>query len=348
MGADFFAKPTASEMNDAWNLVKNGVSDFAKERWNAPLQQYQEAKAQARQGDWSGVDNMGTQLAMSTVGEPKAPELSMEELPRKMRAVEMGFDPTKTYYHGTKADIAAFDSSKLGGSTGTKSAAQAHFFSDSPDIAGLFGYIAPNAKSMEVELANKAAYNEYAQLLNKSMDSKISSAERSRMNELGATMESLQARADALPRSKRTDLETNILPVHLKTENPYIVDMKGREFSDTGMSIADHLERARNDGHDSAIFHNAIDTPHQTQRTPSTITAVFDPSQIRSKFAKFDPSEASSGNISAGVGAAIGAGALGAGMMSQDANASDVFAPPTKDEIKGFLNSKPGKIGAMK
>lgn len=213
------------------------------------------------------------------------PALDMSNEARMQRAKDMGFDTDKTYYHGTKSNIEAFDPSKLGDSTDAGSAKQGFFFSDNPEISDLFAHIAPS----EERSLYKKLDNEYT--------TRFQSGESEKSPEMKKLFKQVDAAQDAIMgKSPYGDIKNNIIPAHLRIKNPFVLDMKGREF-DPG-ELSGLIAKAKEAGHDSAVFKNAIDSPHQTKRTASTITTVFDPSQIRSKFAGFDPSKAGSGNLS--------------------------------------------------
>jgi hypothetical protein len=108
------------------------------------------------------------------------------------------------------------------------------------------------------------------------------------------------------------------IPVYLKSRNPKIVDWGGRPFrgkekDGSGFSIRDYIDQARADGHDSVIIRNVIDT-YDGKGKPSTIRAVFDPSNIRSINAAFDPEKSGSSTLLAAAPfAAVG----GAGLTSE-------------------------------
>jgi hypothetical protein len=96
------------------------------------------------------------------------------------------------------------------------------------------------------------------------------------------------------------------IPVYLKSRNPKIVDWGGRPFrgkekDGSGFAIRDYIDQARADGHDSVVIRNVIDT-YDGKGKPSTIRAVFDPSNIRSINAAFDPDKAASPILTAGAG----------------------------------------------
>jgi hypothetical protein len=108
------------------------------------------------------------------------------------------------------------------------------------------------------------------------------------------------------------------IPVYLKSRNPKVVDWGGRPFrgkekDGSGFSIRDYIDQARADGHDSVIIRNVIDT-YDGKGKASTIRAVFDPSNIRSVNAAFDPEKSTSSTLLAAAPfAAVG----GAGLTSE-------------------------------
>lgn len=83
--------------------------------------------------------------------------------------------------------------------------------------------------------------------------------------------------------------EPNIMPMYLAIKNPLVYDFQRGERE---ISYAELLEQARNEGKDGAIFKNTTDGAGVTD-----IYVAFDPSQIRSVFAAFDPAYKDSGNI---------------------------------------------------
>ena len=71
-------------------------------------------------------------------------------------------------------------------------------------------------------------------------------------------------------------------------------------------------EYAKSKGFDGVVFKQVVDDPGAPWiAKPSDIYATFDPKNIRSKFAKFDPAKKNSANLLAGgAAAAIGLNAL--------------------------------------
>lgn len=99
----------------------------------------------------------------------------------------------------------------------------------------------------------------------------------------------------------------NILSTHLRMKNPFIKDYKGGTYRDEPYSKV--IQEALDKGHDGVILKNTRDSMGGEQ--PLTdVAVVFDPSQIRSKFAEFDPTKKDLADLSAGVAALPGLGAL--------------------------------------
>jgi hypothetical protein len=95
------------------------------------------------------------------------------------------------------------------------------------------------------------------------------------------------------------------MPVKLKLQNPLEHDFKSSSYRET--TYNDLLERAQREGRDGAIFRNTTDGGPVTD-----VYVVFDPSQIRSRYAMFDPEKSASGEVIAGAAPIVlplGAGA---------------------------------------
>lgn len=103
------------------------------------------------------------------------------------------------------------------------------------------------------------------------------------------------------------------------------------------------IQKAKELGHDSVILKNTFDPADHSNRVMQDIRVVFEPNQIRSKFAEFNPKKAKSGNIAAGLGA-VGLGAAGAAQASDEQNfakggeakASGMYAKVPKLPVSGL------------
>jgi hypothetical protein len=92
-----------------------------------------------------------------------------------------------------------------------------------------------------------------------------------------------------------------VMPLYAKTQNPLVIDMRGRQVSDE--TIRQQINQAKRAGHDAVILRNAKDSlspPYKAEA--SDIHVIFDPSNIRSTNAAFDPDKAASPILTAGFG----------------------------------------------
>ena len=228
--------------------------------------------------------------------------LPMDEASRMARAKEMGFNPERTYYHGTSGDIASFDPAKKGDVTESRSAKKAFWFTDDPEVTAR-SYAEYSSRDMPVkrklrdaDLAEKRGdWDEYDRAL--------------------AEAEKLEQDIIDDPLRGQT-----IMPITLPdTEEMIVRDMKGRSFDDFGVSdeIDEILDDAKSMGMKGVVFDNLNDAVGFANK-PARHVAIFSPENIRSKFAKFDPSKRESAKITAGVAGGSFAGLLGYKATSND------------------------------
>jgi hypothetical protein len=91
----------------------------------------------------------------------------------------------------------------------------------------------------------------------------------------------------------------NVLPVALRYKNPMYYDFKGSAYRD--QTYADLVREAKAKGHDALILQNTFDPGAGTAKLID-VGVVFEPNQVRSKFAKFDPANINSPDLlAAGV-----------------------------------------------
>ncbi len=79
---------------------------------------------------------------------------------------------------------------------------------------------------------------------------------------------------------------SNVLPAALRYKNPMVYDFGGDAYRE--QTYADLLDQAKQSGHDALILKNTYD-PGRGPAKLIDVLAVFEPSQIRSRFAAFDP-----------------------------------------------------------
>ena len=156
----------------------------------------------------------------------------------------------------------------------------------------------------------------------------------------------------------------NVMPVKIRDSDAVTLDVGGSAWGDIdpfsyldkqqygGEELSDlfdiennittdHVARlVRGEGHDSILFKNLADIgPHSTfsdykkAGNPSDVLASFDPSNIRSVNAVFDPAKSSSSNILASNPVATtGAGLLGlTALAPDDARAAEIAATDMRD-----------------
>lgn len=86
----------------------------------------------------------------------------------------------------------------------------------------------------------------------------------------------------------------NVLPIALRYKNPMMYDFQGSAYRD--QTYADLVAQAKAGGHDALIMRNTYDPGAGTAKLID-VGVVFNPSQIRSKFAQFDPAKMGSTDI---------------------------------------------------
>jgi hypothetical protein len=119
---------------------------------------------------------------------------------------------------------------------------------------------------------------------------------------------------------EHTEEGSNVMPVALRYENPLVYDFQGSTYRD--QTYADLIDQALREGRDAVILKNTFD-PGAGPSKLIDVGVVFEPDQVRSKFAAFDPLRKT---------AAI---AASAGLAAPDLLAQEVdytLLPPEKKE----------------
>lgn len=235
--------------------------------------------------------------------------LDMANEARMARAEAMGFDTSKTWFHGTSADFDKFDPRYLGGGTTGPTRKYGFHFSSNPEVAAEYANLIPDPPSL------KRARVEGNNLI----DAYVAENDPGKKE---AIKQALQANDKKLKRleAQYEDVEpgdgANVIPAHLKLQNPKEIDLAGGQLDDAAEKA---VQQAIAEGHDGVVFKNAHDSLWHIGSPQSDIAIAFKPDQIRSTNAAFDPKKKKSGNILAGgAGAALAAGA----MSGEDAEAS--------------------------
>ena len=101
---------------------------------------------------------------------------------------------------------------------------------------------------------------------------------------------------------EKTQEGSNVMPIALRYKKPYVYDYEGSSYRDE--SYSDLIDKALAGGHDALILKNTYD-PGVGPAKLVDIGVVFDPAQIRSRFAKFNPENIQSSDITKAKGGAI-------------------------------------------
>lgn len=97
---------------------------------------------------------------------------------------------------------------------------------------------------------------------------------------------------------EKTQSGSNVLPVALRYKNPLVYDFKGSSYRDT--TYAELVDQAIRNGNDAVILKNTYD-PGAEKAELVDVGVVFEPNQIRSQFAAFDPTRTKESSILAGM-----------------------------------------------
>jgi len=98
--------------------------------------------------------------------------------------------------------------------------------------------------------------------------------------------------------AEKTQEGGNVMPVALRYKNPLVYDFQGSTYRD--QTYADLVDQAIKEGKDAVILKNTFD-PAAGQSKLIDVGVVFEPNQIRSRFAAFDPTRTKEADILAGL-----------------------------------------------
>lgn len=314
----------------------------------------------------SQVDN--PELATKLVGEPRADYLKLLDDvygDKAKRAADMGFG-NKTYYHGTNIPIEQFSKEALGNNTKAESAAKGFFFTDNPIIADDYAQAAIRNGANQPEKIELSKLNKIHSDLRNDIIKKYGSVDavpEGEWKKLAPINEQITAqykKAKALERYWEQGKQSPYnYDVKLKQENPLVYDYQSAPRTE-GTEFYKKLDEAVKNKNDSTRFLNAYDGVGSDilrlpNRPASEIATVFEPNQIRSTDAAFDPRFKDSGLIMAGAAAIPQADMSPVPFLKQAANAYNkvknaVYEPlanqldltkdkSAKDDIQSLLST---------
>lgn len=214
----------------------------------------------------------------------------------------------RVVYHGTTANIEAFDLSRSG-EFGERFA-DAAFFTSNPEIAA--GYAqrldSEHNRLMSIEDELRSAYGKA--VLKQFAETKTTSGKLTEeiKRQYDAAVVARQSRRKALFTNKLPTSGANIIPVYLRANNPVETDALGGFFFKTHKQA---FAKAEQESADSVIVSNVIDRSNEFADGTGDVFAVFSPSQIKSatgnngNFDASNPDIRFSRNKSASVDASI-------------------------------------------
>jgi len=218
---------------------------------------------------------------------------------RMARAKNLGFDTENTVYHGTAADIDRFNPLYGGSVTKAGSAKMGTWLTDNPEVAA--GYARFAAEDVPIRrLLDQSSAAERAGNFKKA----------ERLNELAENME--------LGGDLSGGGGQNVIPALIKG-NLLNVDAGGATMSDLDESqLLAWAREAKQKGFNGLKIDNFSDNIDYGQYMPATHYLIFDPKNIRSINAAFDPAKRESSNLTAGVGGAIVGGSALRALIPQE------------------------------
>jgi hypothetical protein len=225
-------------------------------------------------------------------------DLPMDEASRMARAREMGFDE-RDFYHGTRANFEFFDPAKAGSATAARDADGAVFMTDNPSVSDGYARMAKMPDDMRETMRTLHAERE-------KLGDAIWSARGEERAPIFARMQEIDDTLAELTRNERA-IGQQVYPLRARGD---FAEVPFSQYDGDTFKAA--MDAARAEGRDGVRFIGGVDASlGQQNPQASEILAVFDPSNIRSKFAKFDPAKRGSSDILASM-APIGLGTVGA------------------------------------
>lgn len=228
---------------------------------------------------------------------------NLEEASRLKRGADIGFNIDKTYYHGSTKNIEEFDPNKANAGAKGKIAG---FFTEDPKFANDYAFT-PKTKGDH----NPSVYPVHLKADN-TFDYSNS--------------EHLDQVFDKIPAGKMKD----ILKDNTINGRPMTVRELEQQLEMGNWNYLEHPDVIK------AIKSAGFDSMHVKENGTKNI-AVFEPSQVRSKFAKFDPTQKKSGKLSYAEGGQV----QPPGFIPDDQFRSDTISQPTVDNSQQDQTTTP-------
>lgn len=267
---DMYREPISANRSTTTGLLASAASDTPAQRVARLLR---EGRADEVTDDLMAQADPQEMFRLYEAGETGM-DLPLDRQSRFQRAREMGFDVDNILYHGTAADFPAFDASRGGSVTGARSARAATWLSDDPDVAQ--GYATFAADRAVQDLIDRSYRAE--------VDGDFDLAER------------LMRKAE---RVEAAGVEgANIISAY-GPRNLRRVDMAGEQYDPDDMSLSGLLSKAQQSGASGLELTEFIDNADFANMRSASHRGIFNPSNIRSEFARFDPRLSNLRNLNA-------------------------------------------------
>jgi len=238
--------------------------------------------------------------------------------PRLQRAVDLGFDITRPVYHGTNVNFREFDPNKRGTYTEAKDAKLGFFFTDNPRMASTY---------VETDLEPYATSKNFliraAEKFTKGFYGKANDALLKAFGQQPLNPEAPQV----LPLFLRRGREKMVIPLRGKEGNEY-----KEEF------FTQELKKAQEEGYDSVTFRDIDDVlwregSEKPEVLTGNVTIVFNPANIRSINAEFDPAAKDSADLMLAEGGMVNSmnSFPQTGPLARQLFSRETMAPPSMD-----------------
>ena len=228
-------------------------------------------------------------------------DMAMDEASRMARAREMGFDVDTPLYHGSKTDFNAVDPRMSDASGGR---GRGFYTTDNPKSAS--GYADPNADMMRIDTTPGDSPQVYPVVSQGADFGERTVYSKKEINKI-------QAVGEGLSKDDGRDMRG-------WTEFPPLRDLFDRSYRAEGSNILQEIPL-------ESFYQNRVlaGAGYGSRSGPAMVGSgvdrvTFKPSNIRSRFARFDPRLKNLSNLSAAVPLAVGAGAASRGMQGDESS----------------------------
>jgi len=222
-----------------------------------------------RQGRFTGTRGAIGKDVNQPLSKPATAQTRLIEEAKKFDTFEEFIKDQRKDFHGTSQKFDTFDAKQLNTSTNTLAGEEGFWFTDSSkeakDFAGLSG-----KRLAKDNVAFEAKSDDLA--------NKLDAAEKKRDFDL---VDDITSQIEKHEASLLTDKPDEfVLERFLTTDNPKVVDMKGK--SSVQGELSRIIKEAKKEGHDAVVFQNISDNPLSTDVVTNQ-TIVFDTKSIKTK-----------------------------------------------------------------